>query len=271
MAAARRGVLRGGAGAGVAGLAGLAGLAGPAGRGGAARAAGPKGLEGTLEGIQWPEEIPFRAESFQRYDESPDSLFYQDPRFVTHIDDKAIGALRGYYEEIFPGPGPNEDVAVLDLCSSWISHFPKNFKAGRVAGLGMNAEELRRNEALTEYEVQDLNQKPQLPYEDNAFDFVVNAVSVDYLTRPYEMFAEIQRVLKPGGLAAMSFSNRCFPTKAISVWTSTGDQDHIMIVGSYFHYTPGFSPPQVRDLSPPANPIFGGSDPMYVVYGRKEA
>merc|ERR1719194_316637 len=107
----------------------------------------------------------------------------------------------------------------------------------------MNAEELRRNEALTEYEVQDLNQKPQLPYEDNAFDFVVNAVSVDYLTRPYEMFAEIQRVLKPGGLAAMSFSNRCFPTKAISVWTSTGDQDHIMIVGSYFHYTPGFSPP----------------------------
>merc|ERR1712224_75195 len=69
----------------------------------------------------WPEEIPFRAESFQRYDESPDSLFYQDPRFVTHIDDKAIGALRGYYEEIFPGPGPNEDVAVLDLCSSWIS------------------------------------------------------------------------------------------------------------------------------------------------------
>merc|ERR1711924_220526 len=87
---------------------------------------------------------PLRAESFQRYDESPDSLFYQDPRFVTHIDDKAIGALRGYYEEIFPGPGPNEDVAVLDLCSSWISHFPKNFKAGRVSGLGMNAEELRQ-------------------------------------------------------------------------------------------------------------------------------
>merc|ERR1712078_174354 len=119
-------------------------------------------------------------------------------RFVTHIDDKAIGALRGYYEEIFPGPGPNEDVAVLDLCSSWISHFPKNFKAGRVAGLGINAEELRRNEALTEYEVQDLNQKPQLPYEDNAFDFVVNAVSVDYLTRPYEMSQRSSACSSPG-------------------------------------------------------------------------
>merc|ERR1711924_335678 len=96
----------------------------------------------------------------------------------------------------------------------------------------------------------DLNQKPQLPYEDNAFDFVVNAVSVDYLTRPYEMFAEIQRVLKPGGLAAMSFSNRCFPTKAISVWTSTGDQDHIMIVAPTSTTRPG-SPPPRCGTSPP--------------------
>jgi len=268
-AAARRGLLRGGA---LAGLAGAAGLAGVGGRGaGPARAAGgakKKGLEGTLDGITWPAEIPFRAESFTRYDESSDSLFYQDPRFVTHIDDKAIAALSGYYKEIFPS-GSNEDVAVLDLCSSWISHFPQGFQCGRVAGLGMNAEELRRNEALTEYEVQDLNQQPRLPYGDNAFDFVVNAVSVDYLTKPYEVFAEIQRVLKPGGLAVMSFSNRCFPTKAISIWTQTGDLDHIMIVGSYFHYTPGFAAPQIKDLTPPPNPIFGGSDPMYAVVGRK--
>ena len=83
---------------------------------------------------------------------------------------------------------------------------------------------------------------------------MVNAVSVDYLTRPYEIFTEIQRVLKPGGLAAMSFSNRCFPTKAISIWTSTGDQDHIMIVGSYFHYTPGFSPPRCGTSRPRPTP-----------------
>merc|ERR1711871_773906 len=178
------------------------------------------------------------------------------PTVRTHIDDKAIAALSGYYKEVFPS-GSNEDVAVLDLCSSWISHFPKGFQCGRVAGLGMNAEELRRNEAITEYEVQDLNQQPRLPYGDNAFDFVVNAVSVDYLTKPYEVFA------------VMSFSNRCFPTKAISIWTQTGDLDHIMIVGSYFHYTPGFAAPQVRDLTPPPNPIFGGSDPMYAVVGRK--
>ncbi len=55
-----------------------------------------------------------------------------------------------------------------------------------------------------------------LPYEDNSFDVVTNAVSVDYLTRPLEVFREMHRVLKPGGQAIMSFSNRCFPTKGES-------------------------------------------------------
>lgn len=45
-----------------------------------------------------------------------------------------------------------------------------------------------------------------------------------------------------------SFSNRCFFTKAISIWTSTGDADHVMIVGAYFHYAGGFEPPQVRNF-----------------------
>ena len=46
-----------------------------------------------LEGVQWPAEFPFSAEDFQRYDESPDTFFYGQPRYVTHIDDKAIAAL----------------------------------------------------------------------------------------------------------------------------------------------------------------------------------
>ena len=95
--------------------------------------------------------------------------------------------------------------------------------AGRVAGLGMNQEELVRNKQLTEFAVRDLNLDPTLPYADNSFDFITNCVSVDYLTRPLEVFKEIHRCLKPGGVAIMSFSNRCFPTKAIAIWTQTGD------------------------------------------------
>ncbi|XP_020521657.1 uncharacterized protein LOC18432221 isoform X2 [Amborella trichopoda] len=197
---------------------------------------------------------------------SSDSLFYSTPRFVTHIDDPAIAALTKFYSAVFP-PSNSPGVCLLDLCSSWVSHYPKGYKQDKIVGLGMNEEELQRNPVLTDYVVQDLNVNPKLPFGDNSFDAITNAVSVDYLNKPIDVFKEMQRVLKPGGLAIMSFSNRCFWTKAISIWTSTGDVDHVWIVGAYFHYAGGFDPPEALDISP--NP--GRSDPMYVVYARKLA
>lgn len=215
---------------------------------------------------KYPPEYPFGEKEMQRYDESSDFIFYSQPRFVRHIDDDAIRALTEYYASVFP-PSGNDDVAILDVCSSWISHYPEGYAAGRISGLGMNEDELKKNPVLTDYVVRDLNENPELPYEDNTFDVVTNAVSVDYLTRPLEMMKEVRRVLKPGGLAIMSFSNRCFPTKAVSIWTATGDLDHIWIVGAYFHYAGGFEAPAAEDISPKP----GKTDPMYVVFARKEA
>ncbi|KAL8191842.1 hypothetical protein R6Q57_028573 [Mikania cordata] len=223
-------------------------------------------VEQILENVEWPQQFPFKDEDFQRFDESSDLLFYESPRFVTHIDDPAIAALTKYYKEVFP-PSNTPGVALLDMCSSWVSHFPTGYKQERIAGMGLNEEELKANKVLSEYVVQDLNTNPKLPFEDNSFDVITNVVSVDYLTKPIEVFKEMHRVLKPGGKAIMSFSNRCFWTKAISIWTSTGDADHVMIVGAYFHYAGGFEPPQAVDISP--NP--GRSDPMYVVHSRKLA
>ncbi|GMY36275.1 demethylmenaquinone methyltransferase [Fagus crenata] len=221
-------------------------------------------VEEILKNVEWPEQFPFKEEDFQRYDESPDTLFYEAPRLVTHIDDPAIAALTKYYSKVFP-PSNTPGISILDMCSSWVSHFPSGYKQDRIVGLGMNVEELKRNPVLTEYAVQDLNLNPKLPFEDNSFDVITNVVSVDYLTKPLDVFKEMGRILKPGGLAIMSFSNRCFWTKAISIWTSTGDSDHALIVGSYFHFAGGFEPPQAVDISP--NP--GRSDPMYIVYSRK--
>ncbi|KAJ7519543.1 hypothetical protein O6H91_20G043500 [Diphasiastrum complanatum] len=221
-------------------------------------------VEEVLKNVDWPSDYPYKKEDFQRYDESPDTIFYSSPRFVTHIDDAAISALTKYYGSVFP-PSNTAGVALLDLCSSWVSHYPKGYKQDRIVGLGLNEQELQHNEVLTEYAVKDLNANPKLRFEDNSFDLITNVVSVDYLTRPLEVFKEMNRVLKPGGLACMSFSNRCFWTKAISIWTSTGDVDHAWIVGSYFHYAGGFEPPQALDISP--NP--GKTDPMYVVYSKK--
>ncbi|KAI7839983.1 hypothetical protein COHA_006304 [Chlorella ohadii] len=234
-----------------------------------AAAAAVDEAEQVLLDPQWPEKFPFRPEFFQRYDESSDADFYEQPRFVTHIDDGAIRALTKFYSEVFPASG-SKDAALLDMCSSWISHYPEGYTAGRIAGLGMNEAELKRNSVLTEYAVKDLNEDPKLPYEDNSFDVITNAVSVDYLTRPLEVFQEMHRCLKPGGLAVMSFSNRCFPTKAIAMWTSTGDLDHIWIVGSYFHYSVpgGYTAAQAKDIGPAKK---GAGDPMYVVFARKQA
>ena len=131
---------------------------------------------------------------FRRLDESPDGEFYGIPRFVTHIDDATIAALTALYRERIPA-----GARVLDLMSSWVSHLPPDVEYACVAGLGMNAEELSRNARLTERVVQDLNVTPELPWPDGTFDAVVNAVSVQYLVRPVEVFAEVRRVLRPGG------------------------------------------------------------------------
>ena len=208
--------------------------------------------------IAYPEAWPFTPDYLARQDEESDAVFYDEPRFVTHIDDGAIGALRDYYAQEI---SPKSDV--LDICSSWISHLPDGLELGRVAGLGMNMAELDRNERLTERVARDLNADPALPYDDASFDVVTNAVSVDYLTQPLEVFREVHRVLRPGGKALFSFSNRCFPTKAVSMWLKTDDSGHIWIVGAYYKYSAAWSVKAV-DISPG-----GGGDPMYVVQGEK--
>jgi len=175
------------------------------------------------------------------------SDFYDAPRFVTHIDDGAIETLTKYYASEFTAKDDGLDV--LDLCSSWISHLPKDIAYGRVAGVGMNKEELDANEQLTENHVQDLNQDPVMSqFEDESFDVICNVVSVDYLTKPLEVFQEMHRILRPGGMALMSFSNRCFPTKAIAMWLQADDIGRLTIVASYFNYSAKWLSIEALDL-----------------------
>jgi SAM-dependent methyltransferase len=217
-------------------------------------------INDVLKNPQFPEKWPFRPQDFKRQDESNDGFFYSSPRLVYHIDDFAIESLTNYYKsKFFPG------YSVLDICSSWVSHFPKDIQPSRAAGIGMNQAELMQNKQLTEYIARDLNVNPTFPYDNNSFDFVTCVVSVDYLIKPLEIFNEINRVLKPGGLAIISQSNRCFPTKAIDIWLHTNDLEHVFIIGSYFHYAGGFEKPESFDISP--HP--GRSDPMYIIQAKK--
>eukprot|EP00967_Tisochrysis_lutea_P071839 scaffold95575_cov30-Tisochrysis_lutea.AAC.1 len=227
---------------------------------------------------------PYTTRDMSRLDESGDFNFYSAPRFVTHIDDSAISALTQYYDDALP-----EGCDVLDLCSSWISHLPPSKKLGKVVGLGMNAQELEANEQLTEWVLRDLNSEPSLPFDDASFDAVLNVVSVDYLNKPREIFCEMHRVLRPGGAAIMSFSNRFFPTKAVKVWLDANDEERQRIVASYFRYAPldGWTDIMAIDLKPKGRGadgnmlsanllgLFGAmmpaGDPMFVVRANKRA
>lgn len=194
---------------------------------------------------------------FERTDDGADSQFYAQPRLVTHIDDNAIAAVGLLYDEL----GVNG--RVLDLMSSWISHFTA--APAHLTVLGMNEVELAANPQASDRLVHDLNADPVLPFDDASFDDAVCAVSVDYLTRPLEVFAELARVIKPGGRFITTFSNRMFPTKAIRGWLANDDQGHCAIVARYFETTPGWDAPSVEVRVPHGY----GNDPLYAVWATR--
>lgn len=202
---------------------------------------------------------PLPEGAFGRMDETPDEEFYRTPRFVTHIDDRAIAAVTQLYREFFPPGGE-----ILDLMSSWISHLPPGAEYSRVVGLGMNEEELRRNERLDSYVVQNLNENPALPFGDAEFDGCGICVSIDYLTRPVEVLREVGRVLKAAAPVVITFSNRCFPTKAVAVWRRLDDRGHVRLVEDYLKEAGNFRDVRGLDRSPKL--MFG--DPLYAVVGK---
>jgi SAM-dependent methyltransferase len=185
---------------------------------------------------------------FARMDPTDDAVFYRPERKLVHIEAGAIEALRRCYAEVLPPGG-----RVLDLMSSWRSHLPEGL--GPVVGLGMNAAEMTDNPQLSEVVVHDLNREPRLPFPDGMFDAAVCAVSVQYLVRPLEVLGEVARVLVPGGPLLVAFSNRCFPTKAVVVWLSTGDAGHRQLVRGYLEDA-NFTAVTDEQLESPDDPVF---------------
>lgn len=214
--------------------------------------------------------MPLRPNQRAKLDETADRLFYELPRFVTHVDDSFIQQLTDLYRDRLK---PN--TRIFDMMSSWVSHLPEETKFAHVEGHGLNAEELARNPRLSHYFTQDLNENPKLPLADGDFDAVLNTVSVQYLQYPEAIFSEIHRILKPGGLVIISFSNRMFYQKAIQAWREGTETSRVELVKSYFNSVPGFSPPEVIAQSSPVPNFlqwFGasGGDPFYAVIASRE-
>jgi SAM-dependent methyltransferase len=201
----------------------------------------------------------FPARAFDKADPSPDPDFYVSPRLVAHIDDGAIAAVTQLYRETLPEGGE-----VLDLMSSWISHLPSEMQFGHVTGHGMNAAELDANPRLDEWFVQDLNANPDLPLGNAAFDGACLCVSVQYLQQPVAVFREVARALRPGAPLVVTFSNRCFPTKAVAIWQALGGVEQQRLVSLYMQRA-GLEEISTGEVLPPSG------DPLWAVIGHAPA
>ncbi len=211
----------------------------------------------------------YRTYPFERVDTNPDPLFYVMPRMVHHIDEVTQQQLRDLYAR-FLQPG----MRVLDVMSSWVSHLPEDADC-QLDAIGMNQEELDANPRLSLRKVQDLNAQPQLPFDDASYDLVLCSLSVEYLTDPLAVFAEVQRVMKPGAIFICSFSERWFPTKAIRLWSEMHPFERIGLVLDLYLRS-GFSALQtesLRGLLRPNDDKYRGmspfADPLYAVWGVK--
>ncbi len=115
---------------------------------------------------------------------------------------------------------------------------------------------------MTRWFVQNLNAQTELPLETDSFDAVLCCVSVQYLQRPIEVFGQVRRILKPASPFIVSYSNRCFPTKAVAIWRSLDMQGHAALIKLYLEQA-GFDSIEIRVLSNGAR-----GDPLIVVIGH---
>ena len=246
-----------------------------------------------------PAFFAFPERAFDRADETPDTVFYADPRLYYHMDPAARYSLRLFYEELFEDlPAPS----IVELCASWASHLPELRDFGPVIGIGLNEEELSRNGSLTAYVVHDLNVAPVVPgifdaartaaeeaglhlgadssdapvdLDDGCgpIDCVTCVLGVEYLMRPVEVFTEALRLLRPGGTCIIAFSSRFMAAKAVRLWAEATEGQRLWLAASYLHFATvcgsrgnwRFSSLEALDLSPDP----GRSDPLFVVKATK--
>ena len=203
----------------------------------------------------------------KKIDESNDEEFYEEPKFVYHLDSNFRQYLSHVYKlEI------NENSTVLDLMSSWDSYLPKEKKYKKVIGHGLNEKELERNRILDYFWTQNFNLSQKIPLESGNIDYCLIVAGWQYLQYPENLTKEISRILSCDGKIIISFSNRAFWHKAPNIWTSSTEEGRLKYVRRVL-VSNGFKEPKIiKKFIKPTHNLFNffNSDPFYCLISTKE-
>ena len=202
----------------------------------------------------------------KKIDESDDSEFYSNPKFVYHLDSNFRKYLTKTYEREI-----DNDSKILDLMSSWDSYLPKGLSYKKVIGHGMNKAELERNKSLENYWIQNLNRNQILPLENNTVDYCLIVAGWQYLQYPEKISSEISRILTDQGKILISFSNRAFWHKSPNIWTYSNEEERVTYVRRIL-ISNGFKEPKIIRKFMNNNFSFLNfikSDPFYCLIAQK--
>ena len=202
-----------------------------------------------------------------KIDESDDSEFYSNPKFVYHLDSNFRKYLTKTYEREI-----DNDSKILDLMSSWDSYLPRGLSYKKVIGHGMNKAELERNKSLENYWIQNLNRNQILPLENNTVDYCLIVAGWQYLQYPEKISSEISRILTDQGKILISFSNRAFWHKSPNIWTYSNEEERVAYVRRIL-ISNGFKEPKIIRKFINNNFTFLNfikSDPFYCLIAQKD-
>ena len=201
-----------------------------------------------------------------KLDISDDEIFYQYPRYVHHLSKSFRTRLTDLYSQYLC----NHHV-ILDLMSSWVSHLPPNTKYKKVIGHGMNASELKANDRLDSYWVQNFNKIQNMPFEDSSIDVGLIVAGWQYLQYPEKISLELSRIIKSDSYLIISFTNRAFWTKSPNIWSYSSEEQRIEYVKSVLASN-GWSIEKIIIEKTQEKKVFGfysvESDPFFSVIAR---